>query len=56
MKGAVLWYVVTFEDGGKAYIDPEVFERQVTRGVYYPLLNFLDKSLTRRWVSITKID
>jgi len=49
-------YEITFEDGGKAYIDKDTFERTTQRGVYYPLLNFLDKSLSRRWTSIRKID
>jgi len=49
-------YKVTFEDGGKAYIDKETFERTTQRGLYYPLLNFLDKSLSRKWIEIRKID
>jgi len=51
-----MWYVVTFEDGGKLYVDKEVFERKTIRGCYYPLLTYLDKNLTRRWISIIKTE
>ena len=49
-------YEITFEDGGKAYIDKDTFERATQKGVYYPLLNFLDRSLHRKWSKIRKID
>jgi len=49
-------YEVIFKDGGRAYLDKETFERTTQRGVYYPLLSFLDKSLSRKWVEIRKLD
>jgi len=51
-----MWYIITFEDSGKFYIDKEVFERKTVRGCYYPLLTYLDKGLTRRWISIVKTE